>query len=73
MEAKQHQGPESVQGPVDLPGTETLLSPFFKARLQLPQPSLSSKGWIPAVANHGRSSQELSWGKIKETREAHQD
>ena len=34
MEAKQHQGPETTQGPVGLPGTETPSLPtFFKARL----------------------------------------
>ena len=38
-----------------------------------PWPSLSSNGWIQTVFNQGRSSWETTWGKIKGTREAHQD
>ena len=49
-------------GPCGAPRHRALSLPrFLLVRLQLPWPSLSSKGWIPTVANQGRSSQETTW------------
>ena len=61
-------------GPCRAPGHGSPSVPcllFEECRLQPPGPSLSSKGWIWTVASQGKNSQETTWSKIRETRDAH--